>query len=108
MDSEYEILNLAVKKTDQPLGLVLDFYEEDQVVFIKDIRNDMLSFFHIGDQLLQMNNKKLSSVEDLIAVMKETDLGSLLSFEVKRPKKAKYYWESKFTKKHTRKSKSSR
>ena len=29
-----------------------------------------------------MNNKKLSSVEDLIAVMKETDLGSLLSFEV--------------------------
>ena len=54
----------------------------------------MLSFFHIGDQLLQMNNKKLSSVEDLIAVMKETDLGSLLSFEVKRPKKAKYYWES--------------
>ena len=59
----------------------------------------MLSFFHIGDQLLQMmNNKKLyrSSVEDLIAVMKETDLGSLLSFEVKRPKKAKHYWESKF------------
>ena len=53
-------------------------------------------FFHIGDQLLQMNNKKLSSVEDLIAVMKETDLGSLLSFEVKRPKKAKHYWESKF------------
>ena len=34
-----------------------------------------------------MNNKKLSSVEDLIAVMKERDLGSLLSFEVKRPKK---------------------
>ena len=96
LDSEYEILNLAVKKTDQPLGLVLDFYEEHQVVFIKDIRNDMLSFFHIGDQLLQMNNKKLSSVEDLIAVMKETDLGSLLSFEVKRPKKAKHYWESKF------------
>ena len=53
-----------------------------------------------------MNNKKLSSVEDLIAVMKERDLGSLLSFEVKRPKKAKYYWESKFTKKkHKKKQK---
>ena len=103
MDSEYKILNLAVKKTDQPLRLVLDFYEEHQVVFIKDIRNDMLSFFHIGDQLLQMNNKKLSSVEDLIAVMKERDLGSLLSFEVKRPKKAKYYWESKIAPKKTKK-----
>ena len=65
----------------------------------------MLFFFHIGDQLLLMNNKKLSSVEDLIAVMKETDLGSLLSFEVKSPKKSKYYWESKFAKKNKKKQK---
>ena len=103
MDLEYKILNLSVKKTDQPLGLALDFYEEDEVVFIKDIRNNMLSFFHVVDQLLQMNNKKLSSVEDLISVMKETDIGSLLSFEVKCPKKAKYYWESKFAPKKNKK-----
>ena len=68
----------TVKKTEQPLGLVLQFDENDKVVFIIVIET-MTPYFNVCNQLLQMNGEKLCSLQHLIEIMRQTEPGKIWS-----------------------------
>ena len=85
-DSDANDVEIVVKKTSQPLGLLLRVYDEENGVFIDDIVNIEKSPFNIGDQLIKINEVQLASLQDLMDIVGSTKIGEDLHFQVKRPK----------------------
>ena len=79
-------IKITVKKTSQPLGLVLTVFDGGKGVFIDEIINNQKSKFSIGDQLLKINGKELSSDQDVTNIIGCTKLGEDLQFTVLRSK----------------------
>ena len=52
---------------------------------IDDIVKIEKSPFHIGDQLIKINGKRLASLQDLIDIVGSTKIGEDLHFHVIRP-----------------------
>ena len=85
-DLDVNEVEIVVKKTSQPLGLLLRVYDEENGVFIDDIVNIEKSPFNIGDQLIKINEVQLASLQDLMDIVGSTKIGEVLHFQVKRPK----------------------
>jgi len=87
-DSDANVVEIVVKKTSQPLGLLLRVYDEENGVFIDDIVNIEKSPFNIGDQLIKINEVQLASLQDLnlMDIVGSSKIGEDLHFQVKRPK----------------------
>ena len=43
--------------------------------------------FEVGDQILQINGQNINSVENITHTMGQTDIGNVVEFKIKRPKK---------------------
>ena len=77
MDTDAEILDVKIKKTSKTLGIVLQSDELEKVVFISYIVNNSVSVLKEGDQILQINNQNIDSVQDI---------GSEIEFKIKGQK----------------------
>ena len=86
-DHDADILQLKVKKTKKSLGLLLQFDTQQKVVFINEVVNTSDSVFEVGDQILQINGQNINSVENITHIMGQTDIGNVVEFKIKRPKK---------------------
>jgi len=88
-NSNADFLQVQIKKTDQPLGILLQFDEENEVLLINDIMNSKMSALQVGDQILQINEQKPSSVQDFIQILSLVDVGKYIQFKVKQRKETK-------------------
>ena len=109
VDMDATIAQINVQKTSQPFGLKLQVFEEAQTVHIVEIANDKITSFCVGDQILQINGKKMSSVQDVMNGIGSSSIGDDIQFTVKRsqepqvkPRKDAHF----FTLRKTRKKKS--
>ena len=74
--------------SDKPLGIRLQFDEENEVVFINEIVNSKMSTFQVGVQILEINKLKSTSVKDLIHILSRVGTGNYIDFSVKRIKES--------------------
>ena len=58
----------------------------EKVVFISDIVNNSVSVLKEGDQILQINNQNIDSVQGITHITGQADIGSETEFKIKRPK----------------------
>ena len=86
LDTDAEILDVKIKKTSKTLGIVLQSDELEKVVFISDIVNNSVSVLKEGDQILQINNQNIDSVQGITHITGQADIGSEIEFKIKRPK----------------------
>ena len=52
--------------------------EQEKVVFINDIVNSDISILKVGDQILQINNKKIDSVQGITQMVSQADIGNAI------------------------------
>ena len=88
VDTDATIAQINVQKTSQPFGLKLQVFEEEQAVYIVEIANDKITNFCVGDQILQINGKKMSSVQDVMSSIGSSSIGDDIQFTVKRSQEA--------------------
>ena len=86
-DHDADILQLKVKKTKKSPGLLLQYDTQQKVVFINAIVSTRDSVFEVGGQILQINDHNINSVENITHTMGQTDIGNVVEFKIKRPKK---------------------
>ena len=84
VDMDATIAQINAQKTSQPFGLKLQVFEEEQAVYIVEIANDKITNFCVGDQILQINGKKMSSVQDVMSSIGSSSIGDDIQFTVKR------------------------
>ena len=63
-------------------------FEEEQAVYIVEIANDKITNFCVGDQILQINGKKMPSVQDVVSSIGSSRIGDGIQFTVKRSQEA--------------------
>ena len=83
VDTDATIAQINVQKTSQPFGLKLHVFEEEQAVHIVESANDKIPSFCVGDQILQINGNKMSSVQDVMSSIGSSSIGDI-QFTVKR------------------------
>ena len=59
-------------------------FEEAQTVHIVEIANDKITSFCVGDQIVQINGKKMSSVQDVMNSIGFSSIGDNIQFTVKQ------------------------
>ena len=84
VDTDATIAQINVQKTSESFGLKLQVFEEEQAVYIVEIANDKITSFCVGDQILQINGKKMSSVQDVVSSIGSSRIGDDIQFTVKR------------------------
>ena len=84
VDTDATTAQINVQKTSQPFGLKLQVFEEEQAVYIVEIANDKITNFCVGDQILPINGKKMSSVQDVMNSIGFSSIGNNIQFTVKR------------------------
>ena len=83
-EKDSRIITINVQKTSQPLGLKLAVCEEKQTVHVADIEKDKITEFCVGDRILHINGKHMSSVKNVMDIIGVVKTGEVIQFDVER------------------------
>jgi len=83
-EKDSRIITINVQKTSQPLGLKLAVCEEKQTVHVADIEKDKITEFCVGDRILHINGKHMSTVQNVMDIIGVVKTSEVIQFDVER------------------------